>query len=61
MNHYNFVTHGGNVCTASGATSEYNGNLGDALCAHPSLIVKYPTKIILVGEHVVLLGQEGTR
>ena len=60
MHHHDLVAHGWHVGTAGCATSEDDGDLGDALSTHSCLIVKYPAEIVFVGEDIILLRKERT-
>ena len=60
VHHHDLVTHRWDVRTASSATTEDNRDLWDAFGTHPCLIIKYPAKIVLIGEDVILLRKEGT-
>src|SRR6202041_3387239 len=49
-----------NIGAARRARSQYGRNLRDAVGAESGLVVKDPAKMITVGKHLVLTGQEGT-
>ena len=54
------VRHRGHVSTARGAGAHDHGDLGDALGAHPRLIVEDCAEMVAVGENLVLVGQVRT-
>ena len=51
------VAHGRHIGAARGATAHDHGNLRDALGAHIGLVVEDAAKVLLIGKHVVLVGQ----
>ena len=53
------VTHRGNIGAAGGARSHDDGDLRNALCAHPGLVVEDPAEVITVGKDLVLQRQVG--
>ena len=54
------IRHGWDVGSACRAGAHYYSDLRDTCCRHPRLVVKNLTKVILIGEYVVLLWQEST-
>ena len=55
------VRHGWHVGSSSSARAHDNRDLRDTCSGHPRLVVKNLTKVILIWEYIVLLGQECTR
>ena len=60
FNNDGFVAHGGHICTACRAAAHDHRNLRNAQGAHVGLVVEDATKVLTVGEHIVLVGQVGT-
>jgi hypothetical protein len=58
--HDDLVTHGWDVGTTGGATSEHDSDLWDTLAGHPCLVVKDSSKMIPVRKNIILLWQKGT-
>ena len=54
---HRLVRHGGHVGAAGGARAHHAGDLGDALGAHPGLVVEDATEVLAVGEHLGLVRQ----
>ncbi|MNU85825.1 hypothetical protein D3C71_755740 [compost metagenome] len=57
--HDRLVRHGGHVGAACGAQPHHHGQLGDVLGRHAGLVVEDAAKMLPVGEHLVLHGEEG--
>ena len=51
------IRHRGHIGPARGARSHDHRDLGDALAAHPRLIIENPAKVVTVGKDLVLIGQ----
>ncbi len=58
LDHDDFVGERRHVGTAGSATAQHHRELRQALGRQPSLTVEGPTEVILVGEDLVLQGQE---
>ncbi len=57
--HDGLVRHGGHIGAPGGTEPHHHRQLGDALGRHASLVVEDAAKMLPVGEHLVLHGQEG--
>ena len=53
------VRHGGHIGPARRAGTHDHSDLGDALGAHPGLVIENPAKVITVGKDLILIGQVG--
>lgn len=61
LDHHDFIGHRWHVGATSGAAAQNDGDLRNSLARHTCLVIKDPAKVVTVGEHIILLGQEGTR
>ena len=57
--HDGFIRHGGHVGAACGAEPHHHRQLRDILGRHAGLVVEDATKVIPVGEHLILHRQKG--
>lgn len=60
VDHYDFVTHWGDVGSSCSATTQDDGNLRDSLSTHSCLVEEDPSKVVFVGEDLILLWQKST-
>ncbi|MNZ39633.1 hypothetical protein D3C78_571310 [compost metagenome] len=58
--HDGLIRHGGHIGAPCGAQPHHHGELGDVLGRHAGLVVEDAAKMLPVGEHLVLHGEEGT-
>jgi hypothetical protein len=54
------VAHGRDIRAPGGTGTEHRGDLGNTDSAHTGLIIKYPTEVIAVREHLILQGKKCT-
>ena len=58
VNHDDLITHRWNVCTAGRTAAEDNSDLRNSFGAHPCLVVEDSSKVVSVGEDLVLHWQK---